>query len=282
MVLRCSKRRKDGKEHLYWSVVENRRLSDQRVVQRHVLYLGELNGVQESSRRKTVELFGQDEDAPRASSKWTCIYTEKARRNAPQARLSLCTITVEVMGGIKAYCAVAQDPELLAKVAFTGSTVCTGKVNEVVGRCKNIHQAATENAGALVKYGITAAKLTRLDKAIKAFDKVKTAPRQHRVIQSAATQLIPVLVDSGVAIVRDQLDELMPQFKEANPSFFNAYFAARVVVNQGSRKRDKAEAKADATKQADETATTDAAPKTDVTATTDATAKTDESVEKAA
>jgi len=65
MFLRCSKRRKDGKEHLYWSVVENRRLPDQRVVQRHVLYLGELNGVQESSWRKTVALFGQDEDTPR-------------------------------------------------------------------------------------------------------------------------------------------------------------------------------------------------------------------------
>ena len=65
MLLRCSKRRKDGKEHLYWSIVENRRRPDQRVVQRHVLYLGELNGVQESSWRKTVELFGQDEDAPR-------------------------------------------------------------------------------------------------------------------------------------------------------------------------------------------------------------------------
>lgn len=64
MFLRCSKRRKDGKEHLYWSVVENRRLPDQRVIQRHVLYLGELNGAQESSWRKTVDLFGQDEDAP--------------------------------------------------------------------------------------------------------------------------------------------------------------------------------------------------------------------------
>ncbi|MBE0541651.1 MAG: IS1634 family transposase, partial [Verrucomicrobia bacterium] len=65
MFLRCSKRRKEGKEHLYWSVVENRRRPDQRSVQRHVLYLGELNGVQESSWRKTVDLFGQDEDTPR-------------------------------------------------------------------------------------------------------------------------------------------------------------------------------------------------------------------------
>ena len=64
MFLRCSKRRKDGKEHLYWSVVENRRLHDGRVLQRHVLYLGELNGQQEASWRKTVDLFGQDDAAP--------------------------------------------------------------------------------------------------------------------------------------------------------------------------------------------------------------------------
>src|SRR5437773_2415681 len=61
MFLRCSTRRKDGKEHLYWSVVENRRVSGDRIVQRHVLYLGELNGRQEASWRKSVEIFGQDD-----------------------------------------------------------------------------------------------------------------------------------------------------------------------------------------------------------------------------
>lgn len=65
MFLRRLKRFKDGKTHYYWSVVENRRLFDGRIAQRHVLYLGELNGRQESSWRRTVELFGQDEDAPR-------------------------------------------------------------------------------------------------------------------------------------------------------------------------------------------------------------------------
>lgn len=64
MFLRCSKRRKDGKEHLYWSVVENRRLSGNRIVQRHVLYLGELNGRQEASWRKTVAVFSEDADTP--------------------------------------------------------------------------------------------------------------------------------------------------------------------------------------------------------------------------
>ena len=47
MFLRCKVRRKDGKQHRYWSVVENTRTARGRVVQRHVLYLGEINDTQE-------------------------------------------------------------------------------------------------------------------------------------------------------------------------------------------------------------------------------------------
>ena len=43
MFLRCKVRRKDGKQHRYWSVVENTRTARGRVVRRHVLYLGEIN-----------------------------------------------------------------------------------------------------------------------------------------------------------------------------------------------------------------------------------------------
>jgi transposase len=63
MFLRCSRRKKDGKDHDYWSVVENRRCSDGRVVQRQVLYLGEINASQREAWRKTIEL--QDEGTRR-------------------------------------------------------------------------------------------------------------------------------------------------------------------------------------------------------------------------
>ncbi|GEM_PF-5913115 len=62
MFLRCKKRYKDGKEHIYWSIVENRRVSGGRVLQRHVLYFGELNGRQEASRQKTIDLFAREGD----------------------------------------------------------------------------------------------------------------------------------------------------------------------------------------------------------------------------
>jgi transposase len=58
MFLKESKRFKDGKEHHYWSLVENRRVDGGRkVVQRHVLYLGEINSSQQAAWRKTIEVF---------------------------------------------------------------------------------------------------------------------------------------------------------------------------------------------------------------------------------
>ncbi len=57
MFLRCTNRKKDGKEHRYWNVVETRRVSGGRVVQRQVLYLGEINGSQREAWRKTIEVF---------------------------------------------------------------------------------------------------------------------------------------------------------------------------------------------------------------------------------
>jgi len=59
MFLRCNRRLKDGKTHEYWSVVENRRLADGRVVQRQVLYLGEINASQREAWRKTIEVHDE-------------------------------------------------------------------------------------------------------------------------------------------------------------------------------------------------------------------------------
>ena len=64
MFLRCSSRKKDGKEHRYWSIVENKRVNDKRVVQRHVLYLGEINSSQELAWRKSIEVFQDGQVRP--------------------------------------------------------------------------------------------------------------------------------------------------------------------------------------------------------------------------
>jgi transposase len=65
MFLRYTTRKKNGKDHRYYSLVENRRVTSGRVVQRPVLYLGEINDSQQQAWRKTVEVFEEGKARPR-------------------------------------------------------------------------------------------------------------------------------------------------------------------------------------------------------------------------
>jgi len=68
MFLRFKIRKKDGKPHRYWSVVENKRVGGSRVVQRHVLYLGEINDTQELAWRRSIEVMEAGAARPRTLS----------------------------------------------------------------------------------------------------------------------------------------------------------------------------------------------------------------------
>ena len=61
MFLRSTNRKKDGKDHRYFSIVENRRLPGNKTVQRMVLYLGEINDQQQAAWRKTLDVFDEGE-----------------------------------------------------------------------------------------------------------------------------------------------------------------------------------------------------------------------------
>jgi transposase len=59
MFLRYNRRFKDGKEHRYWNIVENKRCAGGKVVQRQVLYLGEINDSQFESWYRLIETFDE-------------------------------------------------------------------------------------------------------------------------------------------------------------------------------------------------------------------------------
>jgi len=56
MFLRATNRKKDGKDHRYFSVIENRRVAGGKTIQRTVLYLGEIN----------------DSSRPHGARRWRC------------------------------------------------------------------------------------------------------------------------------------------------------------------------------------------------------------------
>jgi len=98
MFLRAKVRKKDGKQHRYFSVVENRRVGQNHTVQRTVLYLGEINDSQEAIWRKTLQvfdethqqyttlsLFPEDREIPAASSDSIQVKLSEMQLRRPRA-----------------------------------------------------------------------------------------------------------------------------------------------------------------------------------------------------
>jgi transposase len=85
MFLRSSSRKKNGKEHRYWSVVENKRCAGNRIVQRHVLYLGELDEAQLLNWETTLKVSSptQPESPPAPTAEPAELFPAPATQACP-------------------------------------------------------------------------------------------------------------------------------------------------------------------------------------------------------
>ena len=90
MFVRAKRRFKDGKEHRYWSVVENVRNRDGRVVQRQVLYLGEINDRQRAAWCRSIEVLQGD-----AGSRSMALFAEDGE--APELGCEVVRIQVKAL-----------------------------------------------------------------------------------------------------------------------------------------------------------------------------------------
>jgi hypothetical protein len=86
--LRFNRRLKEGKEHWYWNIVENRRCVTGKVVRRQVLYLGEINDSQHEAWCRVIEAFDEDAKGP-----WSTLQT--IRHQTPVFRLAISPSTLQ-------------------------------------------------------------------------------------------------------------------------------------------------------------------------------------------
>jgi hypothetical protein len=95
MFLRATTRKKDGKEHRYYSVVENKRVGGGRVLQRHVLYLGEINSSQERAWRRSIEVLDEATHGARTLALFPEDRCEGIIPDASIVRLKLAQLRLE-------------------------------------------------------------------------------------------------------------------------------------------------------------------------------------------
>ena len=94
MFLRRTTRKKNGKEHRSWSLVENRRRADGRVAQRHVLYWGQISDSQEQAWRKSIQVFTDPESPPATLSLFPGDRATAKVDDAPVVHLRLSELAV--------------------------------------------------------------------------------------------------------------------------------------------------------------------------------------------
>jgi hypothetical protein len=81
--------------HSCWNIVENKRLDDGRVVQRHVLYLGEINSSQPAVWRKAIAVFDEDAGRSRTLALFSGDRREVAAGEACVVQLRLSEMRLE-------------------------------------------------------------------------------------------------------------------------------------------------------------------------------------------
>jgi hypothetical protein len=79
MYLRFARRIKKRKEHRYWSIVESKRCAGGKVVQRPVLYLGEINESQHADWCRVIETLDAD------NQRYRQLALFPADRNLPES-----------------------------------------------------------------------------------------------------------------------------------------------------------------------------------------------------
>ena len=86
MFLRSTNRRKDGKDHRYFSIVENRRLPGGKTAQRTVLYLGEINDQQPQHFSQLTVSRPSGSRCCQNASRPNCCQSSHASQQLPNMR----------------------------------------------------------------------------------------------------------------------------------------------------------------------------------------------------
>jgi hypothetical protein len=138
---------------------------------------------------------------------------------------------------ITAYASTTGNRELLQKVNFGRSELSKARDNELPGMSEQVHQAAVDNAVAILPYGVTALMTTALGAAITDFVNYISKPRAAQSEVTAATEQLPAQFEAATTLLEERIDTGMELFRAANPDFYAQYHNARIIVNSPTQKR---------------------------------------------
>ena len=161
--------------------------------------------------------------------------TKGVTTNKKNKKLLLIEKALVVAGGILSVAQDTNDSELFELVNFTASELEHLGDTLLLDRVTLILDTGNANAATILPKGITAVILGELQTMLTEYETVVVSPRDLIVDKKTATAQLKVMFLDTDALLKDNLDRLMMQFKTSNNEFFRKYFNGREIIDLGTQ-----------------------------------------------
>lgn len=146
-------------------------------------------------------------------------------------RASMTESASAIALAIRAYAVKAGNLELATKADIPASRMSSGRDTAAAVTARNIHAMATEHLKGLGRFGITAEKVDRLGASIDAYAASIGKPRAAAAQGITLTQQLADEFDGADAVLLNQMDPLVEQFRRTEPALVESYRGARALVH---------------------------------------------------
>ena len=139
--------------------------------------------------------------------------------------------TVVLSGALSAFATASKNPDLLSNGSFTKSDVTSMRDIELPGHLTGFTDLLTVHLKSLVPYGVSKAQVTDLETSVDDFREQVGQPRLIQSKANVAKKAAETLVENAMKILNDKMDNVMLQYQFSNPSFYEGYKRARVIID---------------------------------------------------
>lgn len=148
-----------------------------------------------------------------------------------QLKDSIATRAAVVAGALYAYAAGRDDNTLLATMDWSASRLYKAKDTDFPRQVTGITAEASARLDELADYGVLQEQLTDIESSLDDFRELIGMPRLIRSQAGSAKTNLASLIDGVNAMLKEQLDKVMMQFRLTDATFYEGYQRARVIVD---------------------------------------------------
>ncbi|HAZ03459.1 MAG: hypothetical protein A2W90_16525 [Bacteroidetes bacterium GWF2_42_66] len=163
-----------------------------------------------------------------ADNKGITVDNQVLNNQLSESALTIC-------GALFAWASENGTHKLKEKVNYQKSDFIRFSQTERIAVCTGILEDAKMYADKLVNNGITQENISELETLLNSYRNAYTKPREMVVSRTAITEALLNAFKKANALLKEQTDRLVLQFKNSDPEFYQQYRQARVTEERGIR-----------------------------------------------